>query len=142
MAAARAQQQQVAAAEGLPLGVRTMTYNSRRAQEVGKWAEAGCRGDAFHNALFRAYFAEGLNIARIPVLKDVAASIGLNGSEVSGILEDGTYRQAVDRDWQRSYEMNIRAVPTFMVNRQRLTGAQSYEAIEQLLIAGGVKKRG
>jgi predicted DsbA family dithiol-disulfide isomerase len=36
---------QVAAAEGLPLTKRTRTCNSRRAQELGKWAEAQGKGE-------------------------------------------------------------------------------------------------
>ena len=45
-------------AEGLPYGERTMTYNSRLAQELGKWADTQPGGEALHDALFRAYFVE------------------------------------------------------------------------------------
>jgi hypothetical protein len=38
----------VAADLGLPWGVRTRTYNNRRAQELGKWADSLEKGDAFH----------------------------------------------------------------------------------------------
>ena len=41
---------------GLPLGERKKTYNSRRAQELGKWAETAGKGDEFHDAVFCAYF--------------------------------------------------------------------------------------
>jgi len=66
---------------GLPLGTREKTYNTRRAQEVRKWAESRNKGEEFHNAVFRAYFVDGLNIARIPVLVTLAESIGLEGAE-------------------------------------------------------------
>ena len=49
-------------AEGLPYGERTMTYNSRLAQELGKWADTQPGGDAFHDAMFRAYFVEARDI--------------------------------------------------------------------------------
>ena len=49
-------------AEGLPYGDRTMTYNSRLAQELGKWADTQPRGEAIHDALFRAYFVEARDI--------------------------------------------------------------------------------
>ena len=52
-------------AEGLPYGERTMTYNSRLAQELAKWAVTQPRGEAIHDSLFRAYFVDGLNIGRI-----------------------------------------------------------------------------
>ena len=50
------------AAEGLPYGERTMTFNSRLAQELGKWADSQPGGEAIHDALFRAYFVDCLNI--------------------------------------------------------------------------------
>ena len=47
-----------AAALGLPFGEREKTYNSRLAQELGLWAESKDKGDVFHTAAFRAYFAD------------------------------------------------------------------------------------
>lgn len=48
-----------AAKLGLPFGDRTATCNSRRAQELGKWAEAENRGEPFHRLAFEAYFVKG-----------------------------------------------------------------------------------
>ncbi len=118
---------------GLPFGTRTMTFNSRKAQELGKWAEAQGRGDAFHLAAFRAYFADGLNIAQLEVLVDLASNVGLEGAAVSTILDEGRYAQAVDTDWELSRRVGITAVPTFIYNGQALVGAQSYESLEHLV---------
>ena len=49
-------------AEGLPYGRRTHTYNSRLAQELGKWADTRPDGEAIHDALYRAYFVDARNI--------------------------------------------------------------------------------
>jgi len=38
-------------AEGLPYGRRTHTYNSRLAQELGKWADTLPDGEPLHDAL-------------------------------------------------------------------------------------------
>ena len=81
----------VAAAEGLPLGDRTRTYNSRLAQEMAKWAEAKGRGEEFHMAAFRAYFAAGKNIAEMDSLLEMATSVGLNPDEAQKIIEERTY---------------------------------------------------
>ena len=45
---------------GLPYGDRTHTYNSRLAQELGKWADTQEGGAAIHDLLYRAYFVDGL----------------------------------------------------------------------------------
>ena len=59
-------------AEGLPYGERTMTYNSRLSQELGKWADTQPGGEAFHDAMFRAYFVEARDISRPEVLLEIA----------------------------------------------------------------------
>ena len=55
-----------AAELGLPLGERKKTYNSRLAQELGIWAESKDRGDAFHMAVFKAYFVADLPRRVVP----------------------------------------------------------------------------
>ena len=68
---------QVAAAEGLPLTTQSRTYNSRLAQELGKWAEEQGRGEQFHHAVYRAYFVDGVNIAQRDELVRIAVTAGL-----------------------------------------------------------------
>jgi predicted DsbA family dithiol-disulfide isomerase len=122
---------------GLPFGRRSMTFNSRNAQEAGKWAEEQGRGDAFHQCVFRAYFADGLNIARTEVLADLATQVGLDGTKMESILKEGRYASAVDEDWQLSRRVGITAVPTFVYNRQALVGAQSYDSLKHLVTGEG-----
>ena len=125
----------------LPFGGRIMTYNSRRAQELGKWAEEKGRGDAFHHAAFHAYFAEGKNIAGMDVLMELAEKVGLSGETARQILEEGLYRAAVDADWKRSRELGVTAVPTFILDGRRLVGAQPYEALVKLKEDNQVARR-
>jgi predicted DsbA family dithiol-disulfide isomerase len=132
---------QVAEGEGLPLGERKKTYNSRLAQELGKWAESKGKGDEFHNAVFRAYFVDGKNIGKIPELVDLAKSVGLPGKEAQKVLETRAFKEAVDLDWSRAYAMGVTAVPTFVINNRTAVGAQPYEALEQLMKVNDVKKR-
>ncbi len=48
----------------------------------------------------------------------------------------------MDADWVLSREKGVTAVPTFIVNQDRLVGAQPYEMLEEMVIANGVEKRG
>ena len=120
-------------AEGLPYGERTMTYNSRLAQELGKWADTQPGGDALHDALFRAYFVDGRDISDSAVLLEIASSVGLPVDGARDVLERRTFKDAVDADWKLSREYGITGVPTFVVGRQGVVGAQPYEALEQLV---------
>lgn len=120
-------------AEGLPYGNRTMTYNSRLAQELGAWADTQPGGDAIHDALFRAYFVDGLNIGDAEVLAGLAESIGLSREAALEVLENRTFKEAVDADWQKSRRFGVTGVPTFVAGGSGLVGAQPYEALEQLV---------
>ncbi len=126
---------------GLPLGERKKTYNSRLAQELGKWAETKGRGDEFHDAVFRAYFVDGRNIAKSDILVTLAGAAGLSEKDAGEILQSRAFREAVDSDWALCERLGISAVPTFLLDHQSLVGAQPYEALEQLLLVNGVKRK-
>jgi predicted DsbA family dithiol-disulfide isomerase len=131
----------VAREEGLPFGPRDKTYNSRLAQELGKWAESKGRGPAYQDAVFRAYFAEGRNIGKLSELLALAGSLSLPVEEARKVLEERSFKDLVDADWQRSYRMGVQAVPTFLLGGQFLVGAVPYETLETFLIDGSVSKR-
>jgi predicted DsbA family dithiol-disulfide isomerase len=121
------------AAEGLPYGDRTMTYNSRLAQELGKWADTQPGGEALHDALFRAYFVEARDISQPAVLLEIAERVGLSVDGAREVLEKRTFKDAVDQDWKLSRQYGITGVPTFVVGRHGVVGAQPYEVLEQLV---------
>jgi predicted DsbA family dithiol-disulfide isomerase len=133
--------QQVAAQEGLPLGDRKYTYNSRLAQETSKWAEYKGKGWEFHHTIFDAYFAGGKNIGRKDILVEAAQSVGLSGREAREVLEKRSFKEAVDMDWIMAKNMGITAVPTFVVDKQAIVGAQPYEVLEKFLQDNKIPKR-
>ena len=123
--------------EGLPYGRRTHTYNSRLAQELGKWADTSDKGDAFHDAMYRAYFVDARNIGDAEALLEVAEAVGLATDEARQVLETRSFEAAVDADWAKSRELGVTGVPTFVVGGYGVVGAQPYEALEQLLRQAG-----
>jgi predicted DsbA family dithiol-disulfide isomerase len=131
----------VAESLNLPLADRIKTYNSRLAQELAKWAEAEGKGDEFHHAVFKAYFAEGKNISNADELMTLAASLGLPAEEARRVIAERRFREAVDADWERSRALGITAVPTFMMGIQRIVGFQPYEALAQLVESNGARQR-
>ena len=126
---------------GLPFGERTKTFNTRLAQELAKWAEAEGKGDEYHRAVFRAYFVEGTNIAKLDELAYLAASIGLIRDEALHVIEKRIFREEVDADWTRSHDLFINSVPTFVMDDQRVVGAQPYDVLERFVKSCGMAKR-
>jgi predicted DsbA family dithiol-disulfide isomerase len=131
----------VAGELGLPWGDRVKTFNSRRAQELGKWAEEMEKGDQFHDAVFRAYFVEGKNIAKTEVLIDLAGSVGLAEHEADDVLHSRRFKAPVDEDWRLSREWGVTAVPTFLLNGERLVGAQPDGVLEEFVRKRHVPER-
>jgi predicted DsbA family dithiol-disulfide isomerase len=121
------------AAEGLPYGERRMTFNSRLAQELGKWADTQPGGEAIHDALFRAYFVDGRNIGDAQVLLEVAKQVGLDEAKAREVLEQRTFKAAIDADWHKSREYGVTGVPTFVHDGKGVVGAQPYEALVELI---------
>ena len=136
-----ARQKRAAAELGLPMGARTKTYNSRLATELGKWAEAKGKGDAFHSAVFRAYYVDGINIAKTGSLIALAEGVGLPGPEAAEVLDSRAFREAVDADWDLARRLGISAVPTFVLDGWAVVGAQPYETLERFLLDHGVTRR-
>ncbi len=124
---------QVADHLGLPFGEREKIYNSRLAQELGKWAEKNGCGEEYHRAVFKAYFAECKNIAETATLEAIGEQVGLDKTEIRKVITSRTFRTEVDEDWQRARRLGINAVPTFVLNKSHLVGAQPYDKLKQFV---------
>tara|TARA_Y100001934_G_C11991047_1_gene603159 strand:+ start:163 stop:723 length:561 start_codon:yes stop_codon:yes gene_type:complete len=120
-------------AAGLPYGERTHTYNSRLAQELGKWGDTQDGGEKLHDALYRAYFVDNRNIGEQEVLLDVVKANGLSVEQAAEALEERTFKDAVDQDWIQSQASGVTGVPTFAAGGYGLVGAQPYETLERLI---------
>ena len=134
-----AQLQATAAKFDLPMGDRKMTYNSRLAQELGLWAEEKGKGHAFHMAAFKAYFVAGDNLAKREVLLALVRSVGLDPEEGESVMDQRTFRDAVDADWELARGNKITAVPTFIMGLDRLVGAQPHGVLEKMVLKYGGK---
>lgn len=126
---------------GLPLGRRTMTYNSRLAHELGKWAESKGKGDEYHRAVFHAFFVEGSNISSASVLVGLAERIGLSGEEAGNIIETRPFKDVVDADWSRSLKVDPEYIPSLMIGERLLVNPQEYSLWEQFMAENNAGRR-
>ena len=94
MSGFRQQMTDLMAQAGLPYGKRTMTYNSRLAQELGKWADTQEGGEEIHDNLYRAYFVENINIGDIDELVKIAKSSGLDSAQARSTIEQRQFHHS------------------------------------------------
>lgn len=118
---------------GLSLAARSRTFNSRRAQELCKWAEHQGKLEEYNDAVYRAYFNAALNIADPEVLSLIARSIGLDEDEAQQVLKEGRYASAVDEDWQRARALGVNSVPTLLYGTRALVGFRPYGEYRKLI---------
>lgn len=82
------------------------------------------------DALYKAYFDEGINIGDINELLNIAEQHGLDREEIHHQLSNEAKRGEVQRDLELSREYQIRGVPFVVVNDELgISGAQPPEAI-------------
>jgi predicted DsbA family dithiol-disulfide isomerase len=117
----------------LPFGGRSHTYNSRNAQELGIWVAETGEFEPYLNAVYRAYFVEGVNIAESEELLRIIKTLGLNVDAAQKVLQARTCAEAVDREWDRAVSTGVRAVPTLRCEGRELVGFQAFEAHRQLI---------
>ena len=125
--------------EGLPYGQRSHTYNSRLAQELGKWADTQPGGEAIHDALYRAYFVDAVNVGDVDALLTIAGDVGLDVYAAREVLQSRSFSDAVDADWDLSRRYGVTGVPTFVAAQKAVVGAQPYEVLEKFLEEAGAE---
>lgn len=129
----RARMKSLMADAGLPYGDRTMTYNSRLAQELGAWSDTVDSSGLLHDLLYQAYFVDNLNISDKVILTSLAESAGLDSAEAERVLAERSFREIVDLDWKRSREMGVTGVPAFTARDLIVVGCQPYEILERFV---------
>ena len=118
---------------GLEHGDRTMTYNSRLAQELGMWADTLPGGRALHRELYRTYFVRDENLAKKPVLLAAVERAGLDTGAAEQVLDERSYSEDVDAAWQRARQMQITGVPSFIAGNYLTTGYHPYEELVKFI---------
>ncbi|MCB1644056.1 MAG: DsbA family protein [Pseudomonadales bacterium] len=129
IAAFQDRMKQMAAEQGLPWGSRTMTWNSRRAQELAAWADTQPGGQKLHKALYEAYFVDGANIYDRDLLLELVAASGLDTSEAVRVIDERLFARFIDADWFQAREQGVTGVPTFMCKDLYVVGCQPYETL-------------
>ncbi len=130
------QTQTAARAEGLPMDfdqgqVRVTTLPAHRVLWLaGREGVQGPVGEA----LFRAHFVEGRNLADAQTLIDAAAAGGIPAERVTALLAGDEGLEEIQAQLAQAQAMGIQSVPTFVVDdRYAIQGAQPPEAFAQAL---------
>ncbi len=128
-AAMQAQMAELAAGEGLAYDFAALRpANTLRAHQVLHLAREHGRQEALKERLLQAHFEQGLDVADVAVLADLAAEVGLDRDAVVTALRDQTYLAAVRADQAEGAGIGVRGVPFYVLDgRWGVSGAQAPE---------------
>ena len=118
---------------GLEIDNGPFGINSRPALIGAKFAEEHGQGEAYHDAVFRAYWQEAQDISETAVLTQIAQSVDLQEDAFLAALDDLQYNNLVTTDVQQAFAYGLRGVPALVFNGKYLvSGAQPYEMLVQV----------
>ncbi len=110
-----------------PIGTQTFA-----AHHAMKHAERDGKAIAFNDALLRAYWLQGEDIADHGVLRRIGATLDLSFDDAVLEGRDPATAEAVSVDLAQAQAYNIRGVPAFIFgNRYYVSGAQPLELLER-----------
>ncbi len=127
-------------AMGAPLGIIfsdiTRLSNSRLALQAGEFAKEQGRFDELHEALFQAYFSQGLDIGDQEVIMQLGRDVGLDVEMLGKALQEGNYLPKLKQAQEEASHLGVTGVPTFFLgDGKSLVGAQSLEVFRKTLRA-------
>lgn len=120
----------------LPFAFENITVqpNTLEAHRLLGYADDNGRQDEVAEALFKAYFIDGVDLTNLAALADVAASGGLDRDAALRFLESGEDREKVAQADVEARSAGIGGVPFFIFNRRvGVSGAQEVDVLLQAM---------
>ncbi len=127
---------QLAEDAGLPYAPGSHIPNAHKSLEAAEFAREQGLYDAYHHALFQAYFGEGRDIGDLAVLGELGSSVGLDVSGLEDALASGRYVSLVNEATEEARSSGITGTPTFIFDdgerRLPIVGAQDYSVFQNV----------
>lgn len=113
---------------------KVQMVNTRSAHLLLHYALKDGKQSALKEALLDAYFVRGLNVADVDVLKQLAATVGIESATVDQVLADPQYASVIEEDMTRGRNFGVKSVPFFILNEKYgFSGAQDSSDFVNLL---------
>lgn len=108
--------------------------NTNAAHRLIRWALTAGVQDEVVEALFKAYFTDGLDIGDPMVLGDIAEAAGMERLVVLQLLSEGADKDAVSREHAMAVQGGVTGVPfAIFAGKVAVVGAETPERIVQAI---------
>lgn len=116
---------------------KALSFNTFDAHRLWQWTRKFNKSNEAKEALFKAYFTDGIDLSQNINLLNVIGSLGLDRAEAERILKSHSYEQELEEDRYQSRQLGIRCVPYFLINNKEvISGAQDDKVFENVLSEG------
>lgn len=122
---------EIAAQEGLEynMDLQKISPNTRNAHRIILVAKEDGKQVAVVEALFKAYFTDGVDLSRIDNLIDISVQAGLDRTKIQQLLESTTGKLEIEMAEKELQDLGITGVPFYIIdNKFAISGAQSPDA--------------
>jgi len=92
--------------------------------------------DAFHTAIYPAFWTTGANLGDGEVLEGVLSAAGLDGKEILTVSGQDEVKSALRRTTDEAVERGVFGAPTFFVDGEMFFGNDRMGLVEDALSAG------
>jgi predicted DsbA family dithiol-disulfide isomerase len=128
----------LAAELGIALRVPPSPVRTAKAHEAAAFAQARGVGTAMRDAIFAAYFGEGRDIARIDVLVELGAGLGLDASELKVVLDVDSLSPRIRAEQDAARRAGVEGTPTIVAGTgdeaRWLVGARPYAELRAAIL--------
>jgi len=94
-------------------------------------------GAPFVHAIYAAYFQQDRNISQLPVVIDVATSVGIDTSTLESALAEQAVKDRLRVAVDSAMERRVFGSPTMFVDDQQFWGSDRLEQLDRWLTRGG-----
>jgi len=119
-------------------GFQPMIFLGDESGWAAEASECAADQDAFwnyHDLLFEQQAGENQGAFTKDHLKGFAADLRLDAARFNACLDTGKYAQLIRDQTVATQPLGVHSTPTFIVNGQRLLGAQPFEVFQRLIEA-------
>jgi predicted DsbA family dithiol-disulfide isomerase len=132
----------LAAEQGVVMRLPPLVARTRKAHEAVAYARAEGAHEALHDAIYRAWWEDGLDIGRIDVLVEIGTGVGLGAGPLRVALDIDQWTEAVELEQEGARRLGIDAVPAYLLQREGgnavadavRIGLQSYEQLREWVL--------
>ena len=123
---------------GIALRVPPAPARTAKAHEAAAFARARGAGAAMRQAIFAAYFGDGRDIARIDVLVELGAALGLDAGELKVVLDVDSLSPRIRAEGEAARAAGVEGTPTLVAGTgdaaRWVVGARPYAELRAAIL--------